>query len=254
MIFITGDLHGSLDIHKLSNSNFKTIDNISRSDYLIICGDFGLIWDNSKEDKYWLKWLDEKPWTTLWIDGNHENFDMLKEYPEENWHGGRIQKITENIFHLCRGYVFEIEGRKIFSFGGAESHDKEYRKLGRSIWKEELPSEKEIELGRKSLNAVDWNVDIVITHSLSNHIQSHLFKGMNYSYNLLTDFFDELDSKLNYNMWFSGHYHLDKQYDMKHFLIYLNIIKLTESGFERIYPLQEYSKYIYKLPDVFKLK
>lgn len=254
MIFITGDLHGSLDIHKLSNSNFKMTDNISRSDYLIICGDFGLIWDNSKEDKYWLKWLDEKPWTTLWIDGNHENFDLLKEYPTEDWHGGRIQKITENIFHLCRGYVFEIEGRKIFAFGGAESHDKEYRKLGRSMWDEELPSEKEIELGRKSLDAVDWNVDIVVTHSLSNHIQSHLFKGMNYSYNILTDFFDELDSKLNYNMWFSGHYHLDKKYDMKHFLIYYNIIKLTASGFERIYPLSEYSKYIDKLPDDFKIK
>lgn len=254
MIFITGDIHGSIDIHKLSNSNFRTIDNISRNDYLIICGDFGLVWDGSKEDKYWQKWLDQKPWTTLWIDGNHENFDLLKEYPVEDWHGGQIQKITDNIFHLCRGYVFEIEGRKIFAFGGAESHDKEFRKLGRSIWLDELPNEKEIERGRKSLDTVDWNVDIVITHSLSTHIQNHLFRSLNYKDNILTDFFDEIDSKLNYDMWFSGHYHIDKEYDKKHFLIYDNIIRLTDSGFERVYSTYEYSDDIYKLPDVFEVK
>lgn len=252
MIFITGDIHGNLDIHKLSNSSFQISENISRDDYLIICGDFGLVWNNSKNDLYWRDWLDEKPWTTLWIDGNHENFDLLKKYSEEDWHGGKIQKITENIFHLCRGYVFEIDGKKIFTFGGAESHDKEYRSLGISIWKDELPNPKEIERGRKSLDAVDWNVDIVITHSLSNSIQDDLFKNMGYGYNILTDFFDEIDSKLNYNMWFSGHYHRDCQYDNKHFLIYNDIVKLNDSGFERVYPLSEYSKYIDKLPDIFK--
>lgn len=253
MIFITGDIHGSFDIHKLSNSNFRGFDNLSRDDYMIICGDFGLVWDNSKDDLYWQKWLDEKPWTTLWIDGNHENYDLLKEYPVEDWHGGQIQKITDNIFHLRRGYVFEIDGRKIFAFGGAESHDKEYRKLGRSIWLEELPDEMELERGRKSLDAVDWNVDIVVTHSLSTHIQNHIFRNMGYGCNILTNFFDEIDEKLNYDMWFSGHYHRDYQYDNKHFLIYDDIVKLTENGFERIYPISEYAKYVDKLPDIFEI-
>ena len=71
MIFITGDIHGSIDIHKLNAGSFTVQNTLSRSDYLIICGDFGLVWDNSKEEKYWRKWLDDKPWTTLWIDGNH---------------------------------------------------------------------------------------------------------------------------------------------------------------------------------------
>lgn len=115
MIFITGDIHGSHDIHKFSTSLFPMKNELSRSDYMIICGDFGLVWSNSAEERYWLKWLDSKPWTTLWIDGNHENFDLLKEYPIEDWHGGRVQKITENIIHLCRGNVFELEGRIIFA-------------------------------------------------------------------------------------------------------------------------------------------
>ncbi len=79
MIFITGDLHGENDIHKLSTSCFAMQKTLSRSDYVIICGDFGLVWDDSPTDRYWLKWLDGKPWTTLWIDGNHENFDLLKK-------------------------------------------------------------------------------------------------------------------------------------------------------------------------------
>lgn len=253
MIFITGDIHGSIDIHKLASHNFTMQKKLTREDYLIICGDFGLVWDDSRDDKYWRKWLDNKSWTTLWIDGNHENFDLLKEYPVEDWHGGKIHKITDNIFHLCRGYIFEIDGRKIFAFGGAESHDKEYRKLGSSLWLDELPNEEEIKRGRKSLDDVKWNVDIVITHSLSSHIQDNLFRGLEYNNNILTDFLSEIDSKLNYDMWFSGHYHLDMQYDEKHFLIYDDIVKLTENGFECVYPDCKHSDDIYKLPDVFEV-
>ena len=49
---------------------------MNKDDYVIICGDFGY-WDESKEQKYWLKWLDGKPFTTLWVDGNHENYDFF---------------------------------------------------------------------------------------------------------------------------------------------------------------------------------
>lgn len=249
MIFITGDIHGGLDIKKLSAKNFTMQSELSRADYLIICGDFGLRWDDSKEERYWLKWLDEKPWTTLWIDGNHENFDMLKKYPVEEWNGGNVQKITDNIIHLCRGNVFKLCGKKIFAFGGAESHDKEYRKLGRTMWTEELPTEEEIEYGRQTLEKHNWKVDIIVTHSLPQSIQTHLYGCHIYGNNRLTLFFDELNRRLDYRMWFSGHYHRSVQYLNKHYLIYNNIVQLTDKGFERVYPLSEKSKYIEKLPD-----
>lgn len=234
MIFITGDIHGDYDIHKFNTRIFPMQRELSRSDYMIICGDFGLVWRKSADEKYWLKWLDSKPWTTLWIDGNHENFDLLKEYPTEDWHGGKVQKITENIIHLCRGSVFEIDGKKIFTFGGAESHDKEYRKLGRSIWLEEMPSAKEMEQGRKSLDLNNWQVDIVITHSLPTHIQTQLFQSAEYNTNVLTDYFEEISSRLDYKLWFSGHYHISKKYDERHCLVYNNILKLTDTGFQQV--------------------
>lgn len=250
MIFITGDLHGNYDIKKLSTRNFPIQSGLTRSDYVIICGDFGLIWEkNSKEDKYWLEWLDKKTWTTLWIDGNHENFDLLKEYPIEDWKGGKVQKITDNIIHLCRGSVFDIDDKIIFAFGGAESHDKQYRKLGRSMWAEEMPTDEEMETGRKNLEKAGWKVDIVITHSLPLHIQDHLFRNYTYGRNILNNYFDEINEKLDFQLWFSGHYHTSREYDKKHYLIYNNIVKLTGKGFERIYPLGKYPKYIDKLPD-----
>lgn len=41
MIFVTGDIHGSRDIQKLSASNFPMQPQLSREDFVIICGDFG---------------------------------------------------------------------------------------------------------------------------------------------------------------------------------------------------------------------
>lgn len=125
---------------------------------------------------------------------------------------------------------------RIFAFGGAESHDKQYRKLGVTMWEEELQNEKEMEHGRQVLESANWNADIVITHSLPSRIQEDLFSGTNYRSNRLTDFFDELDEKMSFKLWFSGHYHHSGWYDKKHILIYNDVVKLTDTGIERVYP------------------
>lgn len=236
MLFLTGDLHGTNDIQKLNTRRFPP-KGLTREDYLLICGDFGLVWDNSKEDRNWLDWLESKPWTTLWIDGNHENFDLLADYPVTDWHGGQVQYIRPHILHLCRGGLFDIDGRKVFAFGGAESHDKKYRVPGRSYWEQELPSAAEMEKARKRLDEAGWQADIVVTHSMPQHWQAALFGEEIYAHNALTDFFDEIDSKLSFRMWFSGHYHTSRIIDPKHILLYNNIIRLTEDSFVRVYPV-----------------
>lgn len=55
------------------------------------------------------------------VDGNHENFDRLYEYPVEEWHGCKVHKIRSLVIHMMRGQVFEIEGQNIFTFGGPSS-------------------------------------------------------------------------------------------------------------------------------------
>ena len=107
-IYVTGDIHGypiRLSDESLKENGIP----LSKNDKLIVCGDFGLPWYNDFEDIQCLEWLSQKPFEILFVDGNHENFDRLYEYPIEEWHGGKVHKIRESVIHLMRGQVFEIE-------------------------------------------------------------------------------------------------------------------------------------------------
>ncbi|MBP3852839.1 MAG: metallophosphoesterase, partial [Erysipelotrichaceae bacterium] len=111
MIFITGDTHREQDIAKINpDDKFPLGKQLTADDYLIICGDFGCIWDGGKGDAFWLNWLESLPWQTCFIDGNHENFTLLNAFPVETWHGGKVHRIRPNIVHLMRGEYFDIEG------------------------------------------------------------------------------------------------------------------------------------------------
>ena len=124
MIYITGDIHGSPE--RLGVHSFYEQKEMTRDDVVIICGDFGMVWEESGEsasERYWLKWLEDKPFTTVFVCGNHENFDRLYQYPVKEWHGGKVHEIRPHVLHLMRGEVFDIEGVKFFAFGGASSHD-----------------------------------------------------------------------------------------------------------------------------------
>ncbi|MEI3143544.1 MAG: metallophosphoesterase family protein [Oscillospiraceae bacterium] len=90
MIYITGDTHGGFQ--RFGNNYFPQQKHMSREDYVIITGDFGRPSDAGPKDWYWLDWLSGKPFTTLFVDGNHENFDLLNALPEKEWHGGRVHE------------------------------------------------------------------------------------------------------------------------------------------------------------------
>ena len=67
--------------------------------------------------------MEGRPFTTLFVTGNHENYEALRARPAENWHGGKIRHSQPSVFLLERGQIFEICGRRIFTIGGASSHD-----------------------------------------------------------------------------------------------------------------------------------
>lgn len=102
-MFVTGDLHGYEDISKLNSKRFPANKHLTKEDYVIVAGDFGLVWNHQQDELYWRKWLARKNFTTLFIDGNHENFDLLNSYPVEDWNGGKIHKINDSILHLIAG-------------------------------------------------------------------------------------------------------------------------------------------------------
>ena len=60
------------------------------NDFVVICGDFGGVWDpclaefgETPAERYALDWLEEKPFTTLFVPGNHENYDRFTGIVDE---------------------------------------------------------------------------------------------------------------------------------------------------------------------------
>ncbi len=247
MIYITGDCHS--DFNRFSTDNFPEQRKMKKDDYVIICGDFGGVWSyekESREEKYWLDWLESKNFTTLFIDGNHENFDRLNEYPIEEFEGGKVHKIRPSVLHLMRGEVFEIEGKKIFAFGGASSHDIEagilnmdekdkivrlrkigarYRVRNLSWWDRELPTDEEMENGLKNLKKVDFKVDYIISHCAPTNIQS-LIDPVSFKPDYLTNYLQTIFEKTEFTRWYFGHYHKEKRINLECILLYENIVPL----------------------------
>ncbi|WP_419055800.1 metallophosphoesterase, partial [Gemmiger sp.] len=165
-VYVTGDVHGRAE-YGASRFAFKSWPlgrTLTRDDVVIVAGDFGFVWDGSNAERYWLDWFESKPWTTCFVDGNHENHHALAELPVREWSGGLVHEVRPHVLHLMRGGVFDIAGTTVLAMGGAASNDRQYRKEGRSWWPEEMPSEEEMDHCRASLNRVGWRADYVVTH------------------------------------------------------------------------------------------
>ena len=251
MIFVTGDCHYGFE--RFNTENFPEQYEMTKDDYVIICGDFGGVWEKDvegKREKWWMDWLENKPFTTLFVDGNHENFDRLNSMLVEEWHGGKVHKIRPSVIHLMRGQVFTIEGKKFFTFGGAKSHDisggildmddpefqtkrkeldKEcmpYRINHVSWWREELPSEEEMDEGRANLTANDNTVDFIATHCCASSTQALLGHGL-YKPDYLTNYLEIIREEVTFSKWFFGHYHDNKNVNALELLIYEQVIRIV---------------------------
>lgn len=253
MIYITGDCHS--DFTRFLMDNFPIQTEMTKDDYVIICGDFGGVWtyeNESEQEKYWLDWLNKKNFTTLFVDGNHENFTRLYNYPEKKWHGGKVHKIRDSVLHLMRGEIFEIDNKRIFTFGGASSHDIQdgilnldeeekiynFRKRGAyfrirdySWWDLELPTNEEMENGIKNLEKVNYKVDYIISHCCPTSVQAILGAGK-YKKDCLTYYLQQISEKCEFKKWYFGHYHNYRQINSQYTLLYEDIVPLE---FESIF-------------------
>lgn len=223
MIYVTGDMHGDYKI--FSQKNFK---NIKDGDTLIICGDFGFIWSGDSKEKKTLDKLAKKKYNICFVDGTHENFDLLNQYPVVNFAGGKAHKIRDNIFHMMRGQIFEIEGEVIFTMGGGESPDIDLR-LGNEIWSElESPSREEMREGANNLEKYKFRVDYIITHEPAQKIKNFLKLKDNEALLVsgLNAYFQELSTSCDYTRWFFGSLHEDKFVSSSQIAVFRNLVNL----------------------------
>lgn len=228
-IFITGDVHRDVDISKFGLANFPEQKTLDKDDVVMVAGDFGMVWDDSSYEKMLRKKLNKRNFTTLFVDGNHENFDLLEKYPVEEWNGGKVQFIENSVIRLMRGQVYVINGIKFFTMGGANSIDKASRRKGISWWEQEMPSTEEMNEGIKNLERHDFKIDIALTHTTSTRIM----KKMNFmkDHKTINRYFDFLEKELNYKYWYFGHFH-DEITIGKHRLIYDDIIEINKQDYK----------------------
>lgn len=214
MIFLTGDTHGVLEIGRLGPENFPAGPKLTRDDLVIILGDFGLFWSDPPRpyELEALEQLENAPWTTLFLDGNHENFSLLKALPEEERYGAPVGVVSPHVFHLRRGYIYTLQNRRCFVFGGARSIDRKRRISGQSWWREEIPSEEEFRRGLDVLEEADWKVDWILTHTAPNHIleKTNLLKYL--ADDPVSVYLDEICREVEYDRWFCGHLHLNRYF------------------------------------------
>lgn len=228
MIFVTGDTHRNdlLSIKVFCDNH----PGLTKQDYIIIAGDFGAVWDKETLERD-LQPFSDLPVTVLFVDGNHENFDLIDAYPIETWNGGKVHKIKSDVIHLMRGQVFEIDGKTIFTFGGATSVDRDYRINGKSWWEQERPTYEELDEGIANLKRYGNKVDYIITHSCGQRalayprIRNVAGAKIKCPVSHLLSNFEDIAS---FKHWYFGHFHIDARLSSRYTVLYHDVVRLGE--------------------------
>ena len=215
MIYITGDMHGDIERFKS-----KELRRLKKGDTLIVCGDFGFVWDDTKKEKRLLKWIGKRRYNTLFVEGTNDNITLLNSYPQVDWQGGKTREISGKLRLICRGEILEIEDKKIFAFGGGASDDEAADSSHKGG--EETPTPGEIENAWRNLKKVDCKVDYIVTHRPSGKIRQMLLSTD--SADILGAFLNEVREKCEYARWFFGSIHKDKRIPPREMSVFTDII------------------------------
>lgn len=212
MIWFTGDVHGEVDVNKFSKERTKDL-SLIEGDHIFIAGDFGFVWGKefTKQERYWLDWLGDKGYIFLVVDGNHENFDRLfsDEFETVPMFGDEVKVISKNIYLMKRGHVYNVEDKKILTFGGGQSIDKARRMPGVSWWSQEIPNYEEEKTLFDNLEKHNNRVDAIVTHATHSTFYTKIFGNGSYKFNdPLHKTLEEVRKRTLYDIWACGHYHV----------------------------------------------
>lgn len=223
MLFVTGDMHGDQTFHRLEYLERQIQRQVQyygckpgEPVELIVAGDFGYCWHNRMHLLDELsKRLTALNTTLYFVDGNHEDFHTLYQYPIDP--ETQMRPLCDNIFHLQRGHIYTIHGKNVFTFGGALSVDKAWRTPGVSWWPEELPTTAEWIRGETTLENHMGTLDLVVTHEAPLRILRAMYEMGDLNYFRedsevpikLNHFMDIIENKFPGLHWFFGHHHAE---------------------------------------------
>jgi len=159
-VLLQGDTHGNTNaiINALHEARDRQCERV------IQLGDYGYgwrVWEG--RDKFTNKvsrWATEIGVPLWWIDGNHENFDLLEA--KGAFGAFESKELMPNVTYVPRGTVLELGGTRVLFVGGAYSVDKKWREPHRSWWPQEELTEEDVE---RCLAA--GQVDVVLSHDVA---------------------------------------------------------------------------------------
>ena len=218
MIYITGDKHADFrEVFYFCYANETTLDDI-----LIVLGDAGInYYVNDKDNELKNSLKEHYPITFFFIHGNHEERpENIKTYKTKKFHEGIVyyEEDYPNILFAKDGEVYNFNNHKVLVIGGAYSVDKYFRLARGYNWYEsEQPNDKTKNKVKKVLKDLDNKVDIILSHTCPyKYLPREMFlEGIDQSTvdNSTEYFLDEIEESTDYNLWYCGHYHTDKEID-----------------------------------------
>ncbi len=224
MIYITGDKHADFrEVFYFCYANETTLDDI-----LIVLGDAGINYYANEKDYMLKNSLLQYPITFFCIHGNHEERpEKIKTYKTKKFHNGIVyyEEDYPNILFAKDGEIYNFNNHKVLVIGGAYSVDKHFRKAyGYNWYESEQPSEKTKNKIVRVLKDLDNKIDIILSHTCPyKYLPREMFlEGVDQSTvdNSTEYFLDKIEETTDYNLWYCGHYHTDKEIDKLIFMFH----------------------------------
>lgn len=255
MIACTGDTHGKV-IERFSFKRHPELRKLQKGDIIFQLGDFGQPFGPGtyKEAEYTFNFLNDKPWTTIIIGGNHDDYDFWESCPQVKIFNGiarqaKISDKTFSVFFIDEITILDIENNHILCIPKANSHD---------IWNLLDPEDVDFKSKKKHMQKThqwfrvkhqSWwpqeqmdiqkNMNFMEQHEKEHFdlILSHDAPGLIISWfnarSVPTEgerYLDMLRKTLDFDSWIHAHFHFDgiwnKIHDNRITCLYYDIVTL----------------------------
>lgn len=241
--YITGDKHRDFGKIKAFCRDMQT----RKKDVLIILGDSGFNYYGDKRDDKLKADVSKLNITLFCLHGNKENRPQnIGTYGIRDFCGGKVyyEPKYPRIYFAMDGETYTFEGKKYMVVGGAHSVDKmKCLEKGLPFFDDEMPDDTIKSSVEKSLAREHNKIYGMLTHTcplkylptemfVSTH-QNAVVKQKPQKANSkkflkpdidrsTEEWLNTLEEKVDYSVWFCGHYHIDKQID-KIYMLYHDI-------------------------------
>ncbi len=216
-IYLTGDTHREFYRIKQFCERMET----TTDDIMIILGDAGINFYCDHRDNNLKNELSQLPITLFCIHGNHEERPyLIGNYEEKEWHGAiaYIEEAYPNLIFAKDGEIYDFNGKKAIAIGGAYSIDKYYRLSNGEAWfASEQADEATMRYVEAQLDACDWQVDYVLTHTVPVECEPvwAFIPGIDQSKvdKTMEKWLQQIMDNLEFEKWYAGHYHVESDED-----------------------------------------